>query len=300
MSLSEEIKYEKLVGIGKDGEFYVRSQDKDILKKAPLGKLVGEKIITLLERYSFDLKKARVVDIGSGPGGISLAFARRVKEVFATDVSEVGLKFVQKRAAMEGIKNIYFKKIDLAERLPFNEETFDIAILKGVLEWVPETNLSGDPELIQINSLKEVKRILKKRGILFLAIENRYYLRYLFGLREVHSGLYFASYLPRRIANVDSWIFRGKPFRTYTYSYKHLRKLLVKAGFSSWEFYTGIPSYQIPEHICRLGDRRKLKKCINLYYKNNLKKIFAKIILSIPYFGPYLFFPNNFIVVIKK
>ena len=102
------------------------------------------------------------------------------------------------------------------------------------------------------------------------------------------------------MANVYSWIFKRKPFRTYTYSYRGLRKLLAKAGFFSWDFYTGVPSYQTPEYIYKLDNKKDLERAIDLYYTSNTKKILAKFILNVPYFGPYILFPNNFIVVVRK
>ena len=96
MSLEKEFGYKKLVGIGEDGMFYIKSEDPDILEKTPLGKLVGERIIKFLVDQVSDFKDKKVIDIGSGSGGISLAFAKRTKHVTATDISKVGLKFVEK------------------------------------------------------------------------------------------------------------------------------------------------------------------------------------------------------------
>lgn len=131
--------------------------------------------------------------------------------------------------------------------LPFPDGHFDAIVVNGVLEWMPE-NMKGDPRAVQINFLKEASRVLRPGGVLYLAIENRFAARYL-ARREDHVGLYWSSFLPRRLSDVYSRIVRGKPYRTYTYSRRGYRRLFKDAGFAVTRILTPLPNYRYPRRI---------------------------------------------------
>lgn len=79
--------------------------------------------------------------------------------------------------------------------------------------------------------LKEIKRVLKPQGQLFIGIENRTNYEYFTGRNDHHSGLLFGSLLPRFIANLYSVFKNRTPYRTYTYNHRGCRKLLNESGF---------------------------------------------------------------------
>ncbi len=158
----------------------------------------------------------RVLDIGSGNGGLGIALTRAGANVSGIDV-ETDLHAISKMyAEAEGVA-VDFRLYD-GTRMPFEDATFDFIISISVLEHV------DDPETI----LKEAHRVLKPGGIFFLAFPNRLW------PKETHSGLWGITYLPYRVA---SWIvdrlgyspLRDNNLHFYTYwnlqtFLRHLRK----------------------------------------------------------------------------
>ncbi len=135
--------------------------------------------------------------------------------------------------------------------LPFAAGSFDLAAMNGVLEWVAE-GLAGDPGQLQEAALKNVFRMLRPGGYLYLGIENRLSMGYFRGWPDPHCGLPFVTILPRPLAH---WYARRKGhngYRNYLYSSRGYRKLLRKAGFSQIEIYLALPSYNHPRMLLPL------------------------------------------------
>ena len=79
--------------------------------------------------------------------------------------------------------------------LPLAENSFDLVIVNGVLEWVGEWDLTVDPRTVQVNFLKKILRLLKDDGILLIGIENRIGWGLFLG-GEDHSGMAYTSLVP--------------------------------------------------------------------------------------------------------
>lgn len=228
-------------------------------------------------RYAWKLflrlpKNARVLDLGCGLGNLAKNIAPNVARVDALDLTLERLKFARVRFQQgSSTERITLLAGGDGRYLPFPDNSFDCVTLSGVLEWVAaddklwnhgntraETAKNAflsffdkrNPRLTQISFLTEVRRILKPQGQLFVAIENRLSYCYFGGRRDHHSGLWFASLLPRFLANLYSILVTHQPYRTYTYSINGYRRLLRAAGFSKEEFYGLTPGYtQLAELI---------------------------------------------------
>jgi len=221
-------------------------------------------------RYSWKLvlelpADARVLDFGCGLGSLASNLAPHVAEVVALDLTWELLRFTQERFEK-------FNPGDLitlvaagdGERLPFPDAYFDCIVLSGVLErvgddwsgvpndaprqlraWKMLASFFGEsnPRRIQLRFLRELRRILKPDGQLMVAIGNRLNYEYFTGRRDQHSGLMWASLLPRLLANVYSVLAARRPYRTYTHSYFGFRRLFASAGFPALEFYGLTPGY---------------------------------------------------------
>src|SRR5690606_18273896 len=71
-------------------------------------------------------RHAKVLDVGSGPGTLSLLISSRADEVHALDISVEMLQLLQVRAMRDGLKNVHTHHGD-GQKLPFPNDIFDAA-----------------------------------------------------------------------------------------------------------------------------------------------------------------------------
>lgn len=96
---------------------------------------------------------AHLLDVGAGPGTITVDFASRVARVTATEISDDALALSRRLAAERGVTNIDFAVEDV-HALSFADDTFDIVHAHQVLQHV------GDP----VQALREMRRVVKPDG----------------------------------------------------------------------------------------------------------------------------------------
>ncbi len=84
----------------------------------------------------------RVLDVGSGAGADSLVAAQMVGptgSVTGIDMTPEMLEKSRAAAAQMGLGNVTFMEAD-AERLPFEDASFDVVISNGVIDLIPDKN----------------------------------------------------------------------------------------------------------------------------------------------------------------
>lgn len=182
-----------------------------------------------------------VLDYGAGWGNIVKFMSNYVAQAAAIDMTYESLYFAKRTCPNQ---NITFFHGGDGKYLPFCDSTFDLVVINGVLEWIPDYVLEGDPFSVQLSFLKEIRRVLKPEGQILVAIENRIWLGYFLGVKEDHSGIKYASLLPRKIANMFSQKKNKKPFRTYTYTRSGYKNIFNLAGFHNVEFNIPYPDYR--------------------------------------------------------
>ena len=213
-----------------------------------------------------------VLDAGSMWGGITLPLAQFCHTIYAVDQTWESLKYLEVRAKQESLNNIITVESSIA-KLPFESAKFDLVILNGVLEWLATdedvvlerdwdnvstkllSKIKGvNPELMQLAGLKELNRVLKDDGSIYIAIENRIGLQYLAGYPDDHVNIRFVSFLPRFLADFVTRKVKNHPYRTYLYSPNQLKKLVKRAGFKHVELYSSYPHYNIISRLTPFTD----------------------------------------------
>lgn len=121
------------------------------------------------EANGFDLewfRGKRCLDVGCGGGRYSIAMAKLgAAEVIGTDISIAGLADAARRAA--AMSNVRFEKASALD-LPYENSRFDFVCCSGVLHH------TSDPE----RGLRELVRVLRPKGILFLLLYGKGGLRW--------------------------------------------------------------------------------------------------------------------------
>ncbi len=108
-------------------------------------------------------QKKRVLDFGAGSGIFMPTLAKNFSEVYSADINTKSLNYLKKHYNYKNVKIINLKKSSLS----FKDEFFDIIFAADVLEHVKNLEVV----------LKELKRILKKNGLLIVSgpTENQLY-----------------------------------------------------------------------------------------------------------------------------
>lgn len=156
---------------------------------------------TLVELIRSELKPdSLVLDIGTGTGEIPLAVCNSVRQIEAIDYSAEMIRYACAKATERGIRTVTFTTQD-SNRLPYDEEHFDIVLAANVLHIVP------NPDVI----LGEARGVLSQTGKLLAPT-------YLHG----------ETLVIRLISRLMQW--RGHPIHT-RYSSVSLRQLFERNGF---------------------------------------------------------------------
>ena len=95
-----------------------------------------------------------LLDVGAGPGSITVDFAGVVAHVTATEIDESALSLSRDLASSRGLHNLDFAVEDV-HALSFADDTFDVVHAHQVLQHV------GDP----VQALREMRRVAAPGGV---------------------------------------------------------------------------------------------------------------------------------------
>lgn len=165
-----------------------------------------------------------VIDVGCGTGLISKELAERGFNAHGVDFSSEVIKIAKRLTPKVDFRcsSIY--------KLPFKDETFDIVVCLGVFQTVAE------PE----KALREMKRVLRKNGIIIIRTLNSLSLLAIISLKKIN-----------------------EPFLTF-YNPLRFRRLMKKEGFTNVSL-KGI--YFLPDQLQFFTN---LILCIKIYRFFNL------------------------------
>jgi SAM-dependent methyltransferase len=184
----------------------------------------------LLSWYEFK-KNASLLEIGAGCGALTGLFCEKLDKVVAVELTKlrsdiISHRYKDKKNLTVVTGNLNDLKID---------DKFDYATLIGVLEYAGRYTKSEKPF---VDFLKKTRSLLKKDGILILAIENKFGLKYWAGVKEDHTGRLFDS-----IENYPN----GKGVQTF--GKEEIKIIFIEAGFEKFDFYYPMPDYKLPTEI---------------------------------------------------
>ncbi len=172
-----------------------------------------------------DLLEKKILDLGSGKGNFLVDVATLGGDVCGLEKNKEYIVETLKKAKEN---NISVKIMEgVAENLPYQDSEFWFINVSEVIEHV------NNPDLL----IKEVYRILKNGGSVYLSVPSR------FGFRDPHFHLYFVNLLPRFMSDAFISVF-GK-HKNYTgeageqrlkemhyYRFNSIKRKLVNSGFS--------------------------------------------------------------------
>lgn len=232
----------------------------------------------ILAWYPFQNKE--VLEIGSGCGCITGTLCDSSKRVVSVDQSQKRARITYERHKERDNLEVYAGNI---ADIPF-EQKFDYVVLIGVLEYARRF-FSEYPQ--DVFFLKMIRDLLKPDGILLIAIENRYGIKYFAGANEDHLREPYLSLTGYSKMDVR------------TYGKQELQELLGICGFSKTKFYYPFPDYKLPSVI--YSDEKPLTfsdaALLPIYtYGNPVNFSIQEAMAGIAKNGQSGFFSNSFLV----
>ncbi len=184
----------------------------------------------LLSGFSFD-RRLRVLEVGCGCGAIS----RHLGENFDQVISVEG-NINRARLAKARTRDLPSVSVICApfQKLQFTQK-FDVIFCIGVFEYSSAFIDGADPHDA---ALKYFQDMLSPNGILIIAIENQFGLKYFNGAREDHLGVPFEG--------LEGYHKDASVARTFG-----KRELEDRIGkyFPKMEFFYPFPDYKIPDCV---------------------------------------------------
>lgn len=123
--------------------------------------LVGY-IISILDNEIENLKGKSVLEIGCSIGIDALEIAKRGGQVTGIDLSLKSIKLARKYFTLNNYKGDF--KVGNAEKLEFDDETFDTIWTVGVIHHTPNIE----------NAIEEILRVLRPGGVAYIFLYYKY------------------------------------------------------------------------------------------------------------------------------
>lgn len=184
----------------------------------------------ILDGFEFDGSE-EILEVGSGCGAITGCLANKGKHVDCIELSK-------KRSLINAYKNIKYNNISIYvgnfQDIKLSKQ-YDVITLIGVLEYGESYMQCNKP---YEEFIKKIYSLLKPGGRLYIAIENKFGLKYFAGCKEDHTGSMFEG--------IEDYINKSG---VKTFSYNEVKTLLKSNMFKNIEFYFPFPDYKLPKEI---------------------------------------------------
>lgn len=224
-----------------------------------------------------DIGNKRILEIGSGSGWRSVALALAGAEVYGIEPVSAGVRtsFFRSEQYPE-LKNKITFQSGIAENIPYPEVFFDFVISFQVIERVQSVE----------KSLKEMHRVLKREGIVYIETGNSLW------PREEHYRIFWVPHTPKWLGKIYARLRGRDPVHLNHVHFIYKRRILKqmkKAGFSvvcdKYENYVS-SKFQNPSNI----KNRYLRGFLFFANKAGLNNIIVLIAAKIGFYpGLWLF-----------
>lgn len=136
-----------------------------------------------------------ILELGAGLGQDSHYFAESGYDVTATDIEQTAID-VDRRKASVGLKErVEFKQLDMRERFPFDDESYDIVYAHLSLHYFHHTTTQA--------IFDEIARVLRPGGVLAFLVNSKSDPEYNTGT-QIEPDFYLIRQITKRFFDVDS------------------------------------------------------------------------------------------------
>ena len=168
-----------------------------------------QKPIILAEVLAVRWKPGKILDVGCGNGRNLIPFLKQGFKGYGLDFSKEMIKNAQ--ALLK--KNNLSARVDLKEgemqELPYSESSLDYVTSIASFHHLKEAD--------RMAALLEIRRVLKKDGLLLITVWNKRQIKFFFGGKD--------KFVPWRVGrNVHQRYY-------HLFTYRELKKLLLATGF---------------------------------------------------------------------
>ncbi|MAG39304.1 hypothetical protein CMO90_04430 [Candidatus Woesearchaeota archaeon] len=216
------------------------------------GKYKGEDIKQLIEKWVPDIDKKRILktdcfEEAYGHDQILFNIAKENGEVYGIDISNEVIEKAKERQKEFKTKKRTFICCD-TKKLSFEDNFFDVIISNSSHDHFPKKELPA--------AIRELKRVLKKNGVLILTMHNKH-----------NQIFYFACQFGKLTGLI--------PYYTTFFTKKETKKLVGEEGFKVEYITTYFHAINQSHKIVKFLRKIKSKK-IDRSIKNSVK-LFKKI-----------------------
>lgn len=216
-----------------------------------------------------NLENKHVLDYGCGLGSLGIEAIKKGARVTFADSSWDRLKMASYLTAeFSDVSKHKFVALNDIRRIYELNETYDLIILNGLLEWLPSVAKGSfsTAQEIQVDFLRICIKLLNDNGRIFIGMENRFALIYQLGYPEDHTEIIGLSLLDRDIANEKHKEIKNTEFVNFTWSYFDYYHYAKTIGMEVEKITGMFPDYRFPQKIVDLNncDNEILTKCFSL------------------------------------
>lgn len=232
--------------------------------------------ISFLEKIIPDLKRRKILEVGSGRGEFLTSMKVKGYDIVGVEPDPHKYEVIRANEKELGVRVEAIQA--LGEELPFDSETFDFIYCNNVLEHCK------NPILL----LRESCRVLKPSGLAYFTVINR------FAFRDPHYHLNFLNWMPRWLAE-KYIILRGRSKKLI-----HPTESLNKLSEMHYFTFNGFKKIA-RESGFETQDLRKYKlRHPELISASNKKAVNLLRTVPFTYYLARLFYLSGFRLLLKK